>query len=289
LKIVRATVTRAGALRYRLGMKQNLVWLGGLVTLSVVVACGETSNLVGEEPTAGSSGSDAGVGGSAAGKSSAGAAPGGTKSTGGAGGTGGTKNMGGTGGSAGSAGKPPTGGSDPGVCKDLGGNWQSCDNGVVHREKPGTCPSILPRAEAQPATASGLDECTLDSDCTEKANGYCTVLQGGFLPVEPHNICAYGCTTDADCGQTDACLCGADFGTCASSRYCRSDQDCTAGMLCTQFDSCPGVPIEDFACQTAADECRSNQDCNEAGKQFCSMEGDHRVCVGLMCEASAAP
>jgi hypothetical protein len=278
LKRVRATVTRARALRYQLGMKQDLAWLSGLVSLALVVACGETSNFVGEEPSGGSSGAAGlGAGGSAAGKSSGGSAPGGSKNTGG------------SSSSAGTAGKAPTGGtSDPGNCEDRDGNWVVCDRGLVHRTVPGTCKSTLPRAEALPATASGMDECTQDSECSEKANGYCSLLQGGFLPVEPHNVCSYACTSDADCAESQACYCGDGIGVCESSRGCLSDRDC-GGALCTQYASCPGVPVDDFACENAADECRTDADCQQANKQFCTIADGHRVCEGVQCYADAAP
>jgi hypothetical protein len=259
-------------------MKQNLAWASGLVALSLVVACGETSNFVGEEPMAGSSGAgSSGAGNSGAGGSSAGKANGGSAA-------GGSKNAGG---SSSVAGKGPIGGSDPGPCKEGEGNWVVCDSGLVHREEPGTCPSTLPRDQVLSATPSGLDECTKDTDCSEKPNGYCSLAQGGgFVPVEPHNFCSYGCKTDADCGELQACRCGEGIGNCVSSRGCLSDQDCD-GLLCTRYDSCPGVPVSDFACQTRTDECNTNQDCTEPGKQFCSLETDHRVCVGVRCEAAA--
>lgn len=267
-------MTRAGVVRYRLGMKQYLPRASGLVALSLVVACGETSNFVGDEPVAGSSG----AGGSSAGQSSGGSAPGGSKSAGGSSSTAGM---------AGMAGKPPIGGSNPGTCKDGDGNWVICDNGLVHRETPGTCTSNLPRDRVLPATSSGLDECTKDSDCTEKPNGYCSLLQGGgFVPVEPHNFCSYGCTTDADCSEQQACQCGESIGSCVSSRGCLSDADC-GGLWCTKYDSCPGVPAYDFSCQTHADECHTNQDCTEPGKQFCTLESGHPACVALRCQASA--
>jgi hypothetical protein len=276
----RASVTRSSVLRYQLGMRHNLAWSSGLAALSLVIACGETSNLVGEDPIAGSSGA-----GSTAGKSSGGTAAGGGASGGAA--PGGAQSTGGSNSLAGSAGKAPTAGShDPGNCTKGDGNWVTCDSGVVHREKPGTCTSSLPRPQPQPATATGLDECTSDSECTEKPNGYCHLPPVGFVPVEPHNVCSYGCTTDADCGVNQACRCGDGIGNCVSSRGCLSDQDCD-GTLCSRYDACPGVPTYDFACQDPADQCQTGQDCTEPGEQFCALEGEHRACAGVVCQAAA--
>jgi hypothetical protein len=83
-------------------------------------------------------------------------------------------------------------------------------------------------------------------------------------------------------------LCSDFIGTCQSSNGCASDQDCDGGALCTQYDSCPGVPVRDFTCQTAADECETNADCTDPQQQFCSIEGDHRACVGFRCAAAGS-
>jgi hypothetical protein len=180
------------------------------------------------------------------------------------------------------------GGADPGNCTQLSGNWISCEqgHGLVHRTAPGTCDSKLPRAGSIDPIDAQLDECTKDTECTAKPNGYCTPWHQGLSNVKNHNFCAYGCLTDADCGQGAACQCGTEFGTCTSATTCKSDQDCQGG-LCAQFDPCPGVPSYDFACQTSADQCQTDTECRErdSGKQFCTVVGNdrHRECAGVQC------
>jgi hypothetical protein len=192
------------------------------------------------------------------------------------GGSGGTSNRagnsnGGSTSSAGSGGTSSSGGKAPtGDCATGSGNWVSCENGSVHRTVPGTCESKLPRARTLPAMNTALDQCTQDSQCAEKPNGYCTVIYNGFLP-ETHNGCLYGCLTDAECGPNDVCQCGEDIGNCTTSSGCKSDQDCSGGAWCSRFDSCPGVPTYDYGCEKPTDQCRTNLDCaGSSAGQFCS-------------------
>ncbi len=280
-------VTQGGSARYRRGMRHLQVW--GFTLL--LASCGETSNFVGSMPDDGGSGGSKANGGTASGGGTSNA---GTTSNGGAmayagtasGGTspsGGTQNGGNDTGGATHNGGSGMGGV-PAGCIQQSGNWIGCDNGLVHRTAPGKCDSKLPRATAIPPTNPDLDECTKDSECTEKPNGFCDVLVGGFVQVQPHNICAYGCLLDAECAENTVCRCGAFVGECRSATDCKSDQDCSDGALCTQFDSCPGVPkVTDFACQKPADTCTANGDCKDGSKQFCSVNGDHRECVGVHC------
>ncbi len=292
-------VTHAAKLRYWPGMNDLKVWGSTLVALAVVVGCGETSNFVGNGPDDGGSGGTAQTSGgtaSAGSTSKAGAtssagksASGGSEAAGA--GSGGSDTAGGSGmGGAISVGGTGMGGGDPTghMCSAQSGNWLSCDNGL-HRTEPGTCTSKLPRAAAIAATKPDMDECTKDSECTAKPNGFCDVLQGGFTPIQPHNICTYGCLQDADCRDGTVCLCGDLIGQCEQAPSCKSDKDCTGGMLCTQYDSCPGVPgVNSFACQSANDKCDTDADCTGTNAQFCTVENDgHRDCVGVRCAAAA--
>jgi hypothetical protein len=271
-------------------------WGSTFVILAAAVGCGETSNFVGTTTDGGTSAggtasggmkSQAGSNSQAGTKSSAGTGSGGTGESAGTG-SGGTSESGGTAlGGETSSGGTGIGGRASTGCKDLGGNWQSCDNGV-HRTEPGKCTSKLPRADAIKPLDPTLDECTKDSECTKQANGYCSVLQGGFVAVKPHNICFYGCTQDSDCTETTACLCGPFIGTCEQASTCKSDKDCSGGALCGQFDSCPGVPVSDFACTNPQDQCTTNADCQQANKQFCSVRNaGYRECTGVECAAAA--
>jgi hypothetical protein len=150
---------------------------------------------------------------------------------------------------------------------------------------PGKCDSKLPHAGSIPALDPQSDECTQDSQCTAKPNGFCSALHPGFIEVKAHNVCIYGCTQDSECGAAEICQCGTEIGACVSARACRSDQDCQ-GLLCAQFDVCPGVPSYDFACQKPNDECVTDADCRAANpeKQFCTVGASgHRECVGVAC------
>jgi hypothetical protein len=294
-------LTHIDARRYWSGMTSFSVWGTTLVAITVAGAalagCGETSNFVGNLPEGGGSGGTT----SNAGSSNGGSAPhGGTTASAGTTSSGGKSSSGGTGlgGDAPLAGTTSTGGSVatggtgtggvPGNCTPLSGNWISCDQGqgLVHRTAPGKCDSKLPHAEALQPIDPQLDECTKDTECTAKPNGYCAVFYPGFTNTKRHNYCAYGCLTDADCGQGQACQCGSEIGECTSATTCKSDEDCQGG-LCLQFDSCPGVPAYDFACQTPSDQCATNTQCREsdAGKQFCTVVGNdnHRECDGVQC------
>lgn len=179
----------------------------------------------------------------------------------------------------GAGGTPPTGAD----CKVGDGNWVRCEDGLQHRTAPGLCPSTLPRASSL-APKGSEDECLKDSDCTAKAHGHCQLLTPLFGEVAERNVCRYGCTSDADCGEGTVCLCAEPVGQCVEARSCKSDEDCPGGSLCARYDSCPGVSIAfDYACQLPADECRTNADCS-GGLRYCSIgPSGHRECVGEQC------
>ena len=290
-------MTHGGRFRYWRVMTDFKLWGSTLVIAAVVAGCGGTSNFVGTTPDEGGAGgtkqmsggaSSAGSTSKAGATSNAGSSTGGSSDGGST--TGGGVSNGGTGGGISNGGfggaiiDPP----GPG-CTKLSGNWMSCDNGLVHRAAPAQCASKLPRAAAIPPTDAALDECTKDSQCTAKPNGYCGVLHSGFVPTKPHNICLYGCLQDSECSDGSICECGDFVGSCTSAPACKSDKDCTGGALCTQYDSCPGVPgVTSFACQDPADKCETNADCTQPNLQFCSIgETQHRECVGVRCAAAA--
>ena len=116
----------------------------------------------------------------------------------------------------------------------LGGGWQKCANGQVHRAAvAGQCASSVPRAEGLSpsqlaANPAGLT-CQNDSDCTQQAYGHCEVLPGFG-----GSACVYGCVTDAECRAGSICVCGDPVGTCLSSQ-CTTDADCKLGLMCTSF------------------------------------------------------
>jgi hypothetical protein len=274
-------------------MRHFQVW-GLSFLLVTMVGCGETANLVGNMPDEGGSGGTKSNGGtdSAGTTSHAGASNGGVTSHAGTG-SGGTTQSGGTG----AGGTTPSGGTGMGGatnggtgmggavtgCQALGGNWQTCDRGIVHRTEPGQCENKLTGSGTVQPISAQLDECTKDSQCTKQPMGYCAASVGGL--IEPHNACFYGCQKDSDCDASLVCLCGSSIGTCVRSSGCASDQDCSGGSLCTTYDTCPGVPVTDFACQKPADQCTTDADCTGTPTQFCAIgNGDHRECVPGQCE-----
>lgn len=145
--------------------------------------------------------------------------------------------------------------------KDTG--YDTCDAGQTRRREAKTCPSLLPRAAACDPSG-GAQSCTLDSECKDKPNGYCA-SSSGF--AGPGCACAYGCTSDAECGADAICVCGDPIGHCAPST-CKDDASCPAGD-CASYDSHPGCSFTAFACQSAADTCGGDKDCGGAGATLC--------------------
>jgi hypothetical protein len=175
---------------------------------------------------------------------------------------------------------------------DLGGGWERCGNGMVHRRELGSCASKVPRPEpavsTYPApfgtTDAGLGgACRYDSDCTAKAYGHCEWSSdiGG-------TYCAYGCVTNADCGAGAACLCGAPVGKCVPAS-CLTDAECGSAFLCSDYAYDPGCGGRAMACQHAADSCAADIDCGEydycaRGPYGSSPAPDQaRYCVSVQC------
>lgn len=191
--------------------------------------------------------------------------------------------------------------------EDLGGDWERCSNGIVHRLAVGECRSPLPRPRpapsrpegdgANPAEEPSADAgaapadpscwetgacCDEDSDCTARPHGYCTlnpVIEGS--PVSP--FCIYGCVADSECESGQVCLCGDPVGTCVSAR-CSSDADC-GGLACTTYNDSPGCNTTSVSCQTAADTCATDAQCGT--DQYCSdnyRQDASRSCMGPSCD-----
>jgi hypothetical protein len=230
---------------------------------------------------------------------------GGSTAPGGSGGSGGI-GRGGYGGSGGSIANGGAGAADhfpiscTGPTTDLGGGWQRCANGMIHRFERGLCPSGPPRsgpvvdagtdagalpsdAGTQLGTAPGDPNpvpgtCRLDSDCTQQVHGYCETEPGS---LEAH--CQYGCVLDVECGAGYACLCGTPFGQCVRAD-CKADGDC-GNALCVNYTESPGCGGVAFQCQSTLDQCASDADCSSG--TFCSTTGPSgdqgRKCVNATC------
>jgi hypothetical protein len=228
---------------------------------------------------------------------------GGAAATGGRGGSGamgGLTRYGGTNANcgAGAAAKfatPWTGCSEP--TTSLGGGWERCANGLIHRFERGVCPSPLPRpsgavdAGVDAGAATGSDagsasgaapydgSCQSDSDCTRQAYGHCETAPGAFGAY-----CQYGCVRDSECAPGFACLCGDPVGQCVPAD-CTVDSQCGAA-LCVNYTQSPGCGGTAFRCQSPLDECASDLDCAN-GATYCSITGaspeEGRKCIPATC------
>ncbi|WP_437669131.1 ferritin-like domain-containing protein [Sorangium sp. So ce131] len=192
-----------------------------------------------------------------------------------------------SGGGTGSGGSTGTGSSEafdffcddpePVVIAGQNTGYVRCAGGWLHRAEVVACPSPLPRAESCEDPLGGEGNCKSDADCTDQPNGYCATSTGG--EVLPGCFCHYGCTTDADCGAGQICLCGDPVGQCVISS-CTSDDDC-GRLLCSSYVLNPGCDGIGFACQTPADECAVDADC--PGDEQCSLEGLRHTCTEPLC------
>jgi hypothetical protein len=156
----------------------------------------------------------------------------------------------------------------------LGGGWERCTNGMVHRREIGTCSSNLPRADRilqqnlgyPPGVDAGIPfACSSDSDCTQAEHGHCE-----WGDIGPH--CEYGCLVDADCNAGYVCVCGPNIGQCAFAE-CGTDADCGASSLCGSYEYNPHCGGTRFACQLPEDLCAGDLDCGAFGS--CSREVDY--------------
>jgi len=214
-------------------------------------------------------GAGSGSGGSGNAPGAAGSNPGGSSSSAGASGSntagshaagsghGGT-GSGGTTGSAGSAGAGGSAGSaiNQFPCKnpqDAGSGFVQCD-GFKHRREAGTCTSHVPRPN--PVVTEAPSNCTYDADCSAKPHGWCqpNIQVSG-------SSCNYGCVKDSDCGENQLCECGEPVGRCVQAK-CSSDADCVSGFLCKSYDASQGCGSIVYACQSPADACGNDLDCD---------------------------
>jgi hypothetical protein len=150
---------------------------------------------------------------------------------------------------------------DPGpvLIADKDTGFAFCTGGPVHRPKSQACPSKLPRSFECKIAPDDHSSCVTDADCSDSPDGFCQHNPPGSFP--PGCGCAYGCTTDAQCGEGAICLCGDPVGRCAQAS-CTTDADC-GGLLCASYTSNPGCDITAFACQNELDECMTDKDCME--------------------------
>ena len=152
-----------------------------------------------------------------------------------------------------------------------------CD-GFQHREQAQACASHIPRPEPVAHTGAG---CNFDADCNEKPYGWCSNFSQGN-----DAYCVYGCTKDSECPDDTLCECAEPVGRCVPAS-CKVDAACASGFLCRSFDSTGGCNIIQYGCQSPADTCGSDADCNTAGstRNHCRFdENAHRFqCAAEAC------
>ena len=124
--------------------------------------------------------------------------------------------------------------------------------------------------------------CTLDADCTLAPYGWCGT---SFSPMGfTYTSCNYGCVNDSDCGNNAICECSSPVGQCVSTQ-CKSDADCTPGFMCRRYDQSPGCGISSYACQSPADTCANDLDCNQTAREHCIFDHTAQAfqCVAGSC------
>jgi hypothetical protein len=158
--------------------------------------------------------------------------------------------------------------------------FESCSDGSKRRRAAMTCPT----EETSPtSTCPGIAQCNADWQCTDQALGYCAEAHA----LKSYCGCFYGCQKDADCGSGSLCECGVVVGRCVQAT-CKTNDECVRGFGCAATDQAmtagtdcssrgPVLPST-YTCQTAQDECRSDNDC-PSDKHRCAFDGTHRVCV----------
>ena len=133
---------------------------------------------------------------------------------------------------------------------------------------------------------AGCEYATLDcTDSTIDANGLATCEDGKTQHrPEPFTCAELGpattgeaCQSDEHCPKVEGfsnpriCVCQEDGGHCQFS-FCRSDLDCESPFACARLEG-----SEQFACQSADDECMYDEDCDGDGR--CSYENGRRYCL----------
>lgn len=207
----------------------------------------------------------AACGGTTEGVAGGGGSPGsGASNAGGSVATGGSSST--SGGSSATGGDQATGGGTPIELNctnpvDLGGGFERCEEGHVHRSTPGQCESELPRSEQignPDACTVEMGCCITDADCADTPNSYCGYGFGGEIGPS----CRTGCLEDADCGSTQVCLCGdGPVGQCVAAD-CTSDSECSGDALCSTWSTDNGCGAQvTFSCQSPGDQCAGPGDC----------------------------
>lgn len=130
---------------------------------------------------------------------------------------------------------------NPVPAADWGGGFMRCDNGLIFRPAPATCPASM---DDMP------DECFSDADCDA---GYCSC---GEAEVFTNNYCS---------GRGDG--------------QCRSDRDCPTGFHCGGgFSGSSDATFFYLRCQKPADQCVTDDDCIDDGEDAGISSGTGPAC-----------
>jgi hypothetical protein len=182
-----------------------------------------------------------------------------------------------------------------------GTGLESCSDGTLRRRDSMQCP--WPATSPEPVCDHVY--CTSDTDCPQSQSayfpkGYCA----DALHLSGYCGCFTGCRQDTDCAPGSICVCGTVLGACVPAQ-CASNADCGAGFACVataqgvtggacnQTSNPDLPPITLFTCQRAADSCRGQADCADAGtggidagneivRPACLFDGTRRAC-GSFC------
>jgi len=190
------------------------------------------------------------------------------------------------------------------MATELGGGFQRCETGQVHRSSIGSCASPLPRDYAftddelvalqVAAIERGLGAVDLPTILPCSDDRHCTAMPYGYCKATPNSDalseCRYGCVRDNDCDSGSVCLCGDPVGTCVPA-LCDSDAECAGDLRCIAYDPSPGcssftlLPV--FKCQTYQDECSHDGHCVPGA--HCTSTGDRFSCVDPGCGVPGRP
>ena len=120
--------------------------------------------------------------------------------------------------------------------------YDVCAGGQYRRRAINSCPF----------TGVGSSECC--GDCPP----------GFFCAGDFECSCIEACSTDADCGAGQICLCTEPGGVCTSAE-CTSSAACGPGQDCTSWDTSAGCYFLQFSCTSPLDTCNGDLDCAPGG------------------------
>lgn len=143
-----------------------------------------------------------------------------------------------------------------------------CADGALNRLEAAPVP-----APADPTFCIGDENylfCAAETDCTDGPNGRCV-----HFDVTPPDgaasascVCTYFCTSDADCGDDEACvaseLAGVDGNATCQPARCRGSEACESGECGLSLDLLGYWDVIRLKCRHPGDDiCHGTDDCAE--------------------------